>query len=250
MDYAQHVDAVERENAAVVDAFRAGRLDVQVPTCPDWVLGDLLDHLIGFSEFWIYSLQGNGSPRAMRGDVTLEQFGDAVAASADPGARIDRYESNAATMVELLRGLTPSSEAWTWVADDQTAGFVARRAAHELAIHRYDAQAARGKAQPIDAALAADGIDEIFALLAALGRTANGEGETLHLHGAEGDEWMITIGPERLDVRHEHGKGDLALRGAVSDLELVLYSRPPIGDLEQFGDSAVLDVWRRAFTFG
>ena len=45
-------------------------------------------------------------------------------------------------------------------------------------------------------------------------------------------------------------QGTLALRGAVSDLELLLYDRPPIGPVERFGQEAVLDAWYRAFHFG
>jgi hypothetical protein len=137
------------------------------------------------------------------------------------------------------------------VPDDQTAGFVARRCAHELAIHRFDVQMARGSAQPIDAELAADGIEEIFVMVNARPMERGGNGETLHLHGTDrGDEWMITIEPDRVSVTHEHGKGDLAVRAAVSDLELSLYARPTLGDVQMFGDEAVLEVWKGAFTFG
>jgi hypothetical protein len=51
-------------------------------------------------------------------------------------------------------------------------------------------------------------------------------------------------------VRREHGPADLTLSGAVSDLELVFYDRPPIGPVERHGDEAVLDAWKQEFTFG
>jgi uncharacterized protein (TIGR03083 family) len=250
MEYEAHVSAVERETADIVTALRAGSLDVSVPTCPEWTLDDLANHLIGFTEFWIHSLQGRGSPRHLRGDASLEEFGRAAAGEPTDDRLIGRYEALAEEMLGLLRSLDPRAEVWTWMPDDQSAGFVGRRAAHELAVHRFDAQSARGTPLPIDAALAADGIEEIFVMSANFGRATEGANETLHLHGAEGYEWMITIGPERLSVTREHAKGDLALRGAVSDLELVLYDRPPIGEIEQFGDPGVLDVWHRAFRFG
>jgi uncharacterized protein (TIGR03083 family) len=250
MEYEAHVAAVERETADIVTALRAGPLDVRVPTCPEWTLGDLANHLVGFTEFWIHSLQGKGSPRHLRGDASLEAFGREVAGEPTDDELIGRYEALAGEMLGLLRSLDHRAEVWTWAPDDQSVGFVGRRAAHELAVHRFDAQSARGAPLPVDAPLAADGIEEIFVMSAVYGRATEGANETLHLHGAEGDEWLITIGPERLSVTREHAKGDLALRGAVSDLELVLYDRPPIGEVEQFGDPGVLDVWYRAFTFG
>jgi hypothetical protein len=85
---------------------------------------------------------------------------------------------------------------------------------------------------------------------AAPDRMGQGEGQTLHLHSAEGNEWLISMNPDGLQISREHAKGDLALKGAVSDLELVLYDRPPIGEVERFGDEAVLDAWKRVFKFG
>jgi hypothetical protein len=35
----------------------------------------------------------------------------------------------------------------------------------------------------------------------------------------------------------------------VSDLEMLLYQRPPVGPVEQMGDKAVLDLFHREFTF-
>ena len=92
----------------------------------------------------------------------------------------------------------------------------------------------------------------IFVMIAAAPeRAGRGEGETLHLHGTDrGDEWVLMLGVEGLTVGRSHAKADLALRGAVSDLELVLYHRPPVGPVEQFGDDGVLDAWYRVFTFG
>ena len=50
-------------------------------------------------------------------------------------------------------------------------------------------------------------------------------------------------------VVREHAKGDLALRGPVSDLEMVLYQRPTVGTVERFGDESVLGAFHRRFTF-
>ncbi len=55
--------------------------------------------------------------------------------------------------------------------------------------------------------------------------------------------------PEGLAVERGHTKADLALRGAASDLELLLYDRPPLGPVERLGSNDALAAWRRAFTF-
>jgi uncharacterized protein (TIGR03083 family) len=248
VEYGEHVDAVERDTKALVDALRSGPLDMGVPSCPEWTLTELAHHIGGFTGFWSHVLcEGTG-----RSNTPFREM------PSGPGVA-DWYEELADLLVAELR-ITPADTAvWTWVPDRQNAAFVARRCAHELAVHRFDAQLARRATQPIDAALAADGIEEIFVMIAAwsaqgdpAGRgQGRGDGESLHLHATDrGDEWLLTMEPEGLRVDRQHGKGDLALRGSVSDLELVLYQRPPIGEVEHLGDEAALAAWYRAFAFG
>lgn len=77
-----------------------------------------------------------------------------------------------------------------------------------------------------------------------------GLGETLHLHASEPEaEWTLTLAPEGLVVERAHRKAGLALRGSASDLELVLYDRPPIGEVQHLGADTALEAWRRAFHF-
>ena len=211
-----------------------------MPSCPDWTVADLAEHVGGFTGFWAHILcEGTGRPKP-----PVPEY--------EAGAPLrDWYEELAAMLAAELRATPPDTTVWTW-ADDKSARFVARRCAHELAIHRYDAQLAAGAPHPIEAAVAADGIDEIFYMIAnAPDRIGEGGGETLHLHGTDrGDEWLLTLDGEELQVERRHAKGDLALRGSVSDLELLLYQRPTLGDVERIGDEKVLDAWHRFFTFG
>jgi uncharacterized protein (TIGR03083 family) len=156
----------------------------------------------------------------------------------------------AGLLIAELNAASADTQVRTWNPKDQSAGFVARRMAHETAVHRFDAQTAIGKPEPIDPALAADGIEEIFVMVEAWPKSGRGNGETLHLHSAEGNEWLIAMKPDGLEITREHAKGDLALKGAVSDLELVLYDRPPIEEVERFGDDGALGAWYRVFKFG
>jgi uncharacterized protein (TIGR03083 family) len=239
VDYAGHVEAVERETAAFTKALMRAEADAPVPTCPDWTVRDLAKHLGGLQGFWTHVVaEGSGRPKP--------PFDE------EPGPATGLWLVQiGGLLVNELKAATADATVWTWDPSDQTAGFVARRMAHETAVHRFDAQTAIGKPQPIDAALAPDGIEEMFAMVAAASdRAGHGEGQTLHLHSAEGDEWLIAMNPDGLDVRREHGKGDLALRGGVSDIELLLYNRPPIGEVERLGDESVLDAWYQVFSFG
>jgi hypothetical protein len=131
----------------------------------------------------------------------------------------------------------------------------ARRCAHELAVHRYDAQSARSATSPIEADLAEDGIEEIFVVIdgfAARGESAGrGDGERLSLEPTDrAARWLVQLTTAGLRVNPDDPGSDLALRGTASDLELLLYHRPTIGDVERVGDEGALDAWYRAFHFG
>ena len=50
-------------------------------------------------------------------------------------------------------------------AEDKTVGYIRRRQAHEALIHRLDAELTVGAVTPLDADLAADGVDECLAIM-------------------------------------------------------------------------------------
>ena len=125
-------------------------------------------------------------------------------------------------------------------------GWVVRRMAHENGIHRWDAENAVGEPEPLDAELARDGVDEILDVAWRYHRTGPVTvfpSSTLHLHRTDGDgEWLLSSADDQLVVEHQHAKGDAAVRGTASDLNLLVWGRRQPA-LEVFGDQAVLDAW-------
>ncbi|CAN5782702.1 maleylpyruvate isomerase family mycothiol-dependent enzyme [soil metagenome] len=243
MEHDARVDAVERELDALVAAVGAGPLAARVPTCPDFAVDDLAKHVGEFCGFWAHVLcEGTRRPKTPFPEV-------------GPEGRAGWLAALAGHLVSELQATPPETPVWTWYEPDRSAAFVARRCSNEVAVHRVDAQVARGAADPVEAELAADGIDEISVFLEADGpdgqRGTPGSGQTLHVHGTDHQpaEWLITLDPGGVRITREHAKGDLAIKGAVSDLEMLLYQRPTVGPVERFGDPAVLEAFYRAFTF-
>jgi uncharacterized protein (TIGR03083 family) len=241
MDHTTRIDAVEREMDGLVTAVAAGPLDAPVPTCPDFTVDDLAQHVGSFCGFWTHVLcEGSGRPKTPFDDVGGE-------------GRAEWLRALGGHLVSELRATPSDTVVWTWFPPDQSAAFVARRVSHELAIHRVDAQLARGPADPVDAELAADGIEEVFRLLSRVEADDPRPAvqRTIHLHGTDHEpaEWLITVGPDGVSVTREHAKGDLALKGPVSDLEMLLYQRPTVGEVQRFGDETALDAFHHVFTF-
>jgi uncharacterized protein (TIGR03083 family) len=251
MEHTEYLDAASDDLEALCAAVAAGPLDARVPTCPEFDVDDLARHVGAFCVRWIDVLR-NGQRQPFR---PIEPDDPPLT----PAARAEWLEETGGDLLGRLRATSPGAECWTWYAPEQNVGFVARRVANELCMHRVDAQLARGDAGPIEPALAADGIDEIFLIRQHHTRFQNdpvrGSGRSMHLHGTDttpdlaAAEWMVTLSPDGLQVTHEHAKGDLALRGAVGDLERLLYQRPAAGPVEMFGDEAVLDEFHDLFTF-
>ena len=94
------------------------------------------------------------------------------------------------------RGHDPGAPAWNWAPQAKTASFWHRRMAHEISMHRWDAEAAAGRPMPIETKLAADGVSEVLDTWLPAGRR---NGPT-NLHGVvhlvasdAGHEWFVRL---------------------------------------------------------
>ena len=231
----EFLDSLHRDAELFEAAVRAGGdLTQPVDGCPDWDLGALVKHV----------------GRLHRYVATGIEFGDPgpfpPSPSEDRATYADWFAEGAAKLEAVLRERSDDTPCWTFFPNaPQTVGTWVRRQAHELAVHRYDAEmAATGIAEAIDPAIAHDGIDEYFDLFLPRvdGRTPIRIGDvTIHLHAEDG-EWFVRCGDHAPVVTREHAKGDVALSGAASDLLLTIWGRvePEEVGVAVFGDG---DVW-------
>src|SRR3954447_20203112 len=139
--YAAHARA---EGAAIARAAE-GHLEDRVPGCPDYDVGSLLLHTGAFGR-----QIGLVVPAGEYVEPSFDDVGD------DP---IDWHRRGMAELSDALGEVAPDRITWTW-AGDRPALFWFRRAAQELAVHRWDVESASGEPSPIDTELAVDGIDE------------------------------------------------------------------------------------------
>ena len=235
-DYLAHLT---HDGGRIADLAR-GNLDAPVPTCPEWSLRDLVVHT-GFVHRWFSAAtrERTDGPPEFPSQAPPED-GDALA---------EWLRSGVDDLVTVLRDLDADTPRWTWFTPDQTAGWYFRRAAQETLVHRIDAELAAGAVTDVDAELAVDGIDEMCDVFipASNGRPIGGDGKTLHLHATDAaGEWLLTLRADGVDVARGHAKGDAALRAAARDLLLLVWGRDPLGEVEHFGDEAVITTFRAA----
>jgi uncharacterized protein (TIGR03083 family) len=237
VEHEEFIDALRREGEALGEVRL---VDVDVPTCPEWSLPELVHH-VGSVHRWQEAQLRSDDPADL---VKVER------AERPPlNALSGWYRAGLASLLDAFAEVGPHRVTPTWFGP-RPATFWARRAAHETAIHRWDAEAAVTTPQPLDARQAVDALDELLEVFAPRRfdpTTWTGPDVSIHLHATDTEgEWTIRLGSSGLDVGHEHAKGDVAARGSASDLVLMIAGRVPPARLELFGDAAVIDRWHRA----
>ena len=150
LDHHDYVHHLRRESGRFLEVLRDAPSDRPVPSCPDWASGDLLWHLGEVQWFWgtvvVDRLQ---SVEALENPVRPETHAELVSF----------FEEQSHRLADGLEAAGPAEPMYMW-ADDKTAGYIARRQAHEALIHRLDAELTVGQVTPLDPELAADGVDE------------------------------------------------------------------------------------------
>jgi uncharacterized protein (TIGR03083 family) len=243
-------------------------LSATVPTAPDWTLADLLRH-VGGNLRAVEQAVRTGVPVT---EPEREVPGHAGPSGDDPAALEGWLVSAADAAAATLRSAGPDAEAQVWAVRWPT-GAWARRAAHDIVVHRADAAGTVGTAYTVDGDLAVDAVDEFLDLLsglaaaeagggaeahgaagpgadAAAGAAGPGPGGTVHLHATDAGpglsaEWLVALDLPAFGWRHAHEQATVAVRAPLADLLRVVTRRlPPDAEgVEVLGDRAVLDAW-------
>jgi uncharacterized protein (TIGR03083 family) len=256
----RYLDEVVLHTTAFADAVRVAGQDTRVPTCPDWSVRDLAEHLGGVHRWCAGTVSRPGEKLVRRGaaDSPMPDAVDEVSAWLLEGAAIVTRTIREADDDALVGGFGTMVPVAFW----------ARRQCHETLVHRADAELAAGLPVLADVApvIAADAVDEHLAMVVMGAKRRpdlRADGATLHLHAtdagrddgtrspAEPDhrlgEWVVTLGGEGPQVEHAHRKSDTALRGPARSLLTVLTSResPEDAGVDVLGAADLLELWRR-----
>ena len=229
----------ERSSAFVAAVAAAPSLDAQVPTCPEWTLFDLVQHLGQGRRAWAATVAAGPA--------------DAKAAPDDPTAPQDReallawMTASTQQLVDALRAAGPDRGCWTWWGDSQspsTTGAVARHQLQEIALHTYDAQlTATGSAALVDE-IALDGVDEFLHTCNATTSPWPHEPAVLDYHVTEGRSGRLRFsaaGAQVARLTTPAIAADTSTTSTAAELLLAMYGRIPVAALKVDGNMQVLD---------
>ncbi|MEV6850990.1 maleylpyruvate isomerase family mycothiol-dependent enzyme [Actinoplanes sp. NPDC051411] len=238
--------ALRADSPALQDAVAEAGPDAAVPSCEGWTVADLTAHLTGMLR-WVRETVARGvtdHPPAFTEQEPAPEW----------EAALDGLRRELTGTIETLEALEADFPAWNWAPQAKTAGFWQRRMAHEISVHRWDAEAAAGRATPVETKLAADGIGEVLDSWLPAGKR---KGPT-DLHGVAhliasdaGYEWFVRLrGPgvalldtgTILDSDDHHPRAEAT--GTASDLLLTLMGRQRPDRLVISGDPRLIAALR------
>ncbi|MFE6162741.1 maleylpyruvate isomerase family mycothiol-dependent enzyme [Streptomyces sp. NPDC056486] len=239
MEIAEHIEVLDAEGQLLARAAEVAGTGAKVVTCPDWTVRDLLRHT-GAVHVWAaaFVAEAHTSPRPV---------GDAP--DLDGAALIDWYRQAHGDLVATLRAAAPDVQCWAFLPAPSPLAFWARRQANETAIHRVDAESARGGApSPVGTEFAADGIDELLRGFHARSRSRvrTQEPRVLRVRATDADAvWTVRLSQEPPATRRgdegDEGRADCDLSGPAEHLYLALWNRGPFPQVT--GDTTLSALW-------
>jgi uncharacterized protein (TIGR03083 family) len=256
----EYLACLQADVYALATAARCG-LTASVPSCPGWSVADLVVHTGG-----VHRTQANivatraqeptepdwqmfrSVPGLLQWLENSALTGGTSDLAAVPPGLFDWFEEGAAILIETLAAADPDETVWSWSAHKRVAHYL-RMMPIETVIHRWDAQLAHGRTEPVDQALAVDGIDHTFEVMMPFRRAQvdapPGHGERYRFLQTDGSGvWIVRFDGEPQLTRDDEDSVDVTVKGTASDLFLFLWQRRAPADLAVEGDS---DLLRRYF---
>lgn len=234
MQMSRYLTLIQRDEQRLAAAAE-GNLAARVPSCPDWTVQDLVEHV---GHVYLHKVE------CMRQQRSPEPW-PPPAHGRDP---LEWLGEQTAVLLEELAERGPAAPSYTWHEPDQSVGFWYRRMAQETAVHRVDAELAAGAHTPVDPELALDGVDELLDIIFAgdwsdlpqadlIGRVALRAGARA---------WLVVLEPDQVRIEPEIDGAEATVNADPSDLLLWLWRRLPTGAVTVEGDRDAADrLYRR-----
>lgn len=248
-----YIESVASEGRQFAHAAEQGDLDVAIAACPGWAMRDLVLH-VGEVHLWAAANVAFPKPHWLSvPDLSdLAPYWPELATSRpNDGELVDWYRATHENLLEVLGSAPTDVEAFTFLPAETPLTMWARRQASEIAIHRFDAESARGRDTHFDPHFAGDMLDELVSGFVRYGRRPeSGPDRVLHIRADDiGEQWWATIGTERIRTSRDGTHADLTVAGTAAELYLSLWNRTPDSTVALTGDPTIMDLWRETCRF-
>ena len=222
-----------RQVAAWVDGAEPAR---SVPTCPEWTLADLVDH-IGSTQRWVTRLVAErisdpGTAFSIGWEKAPEQ----------PSAWSDWLLEGADGVAEAIAAGSDGRDVFDPSGGADGVAFWSRRVFGEISVHRIDAAFTLDHPYEIDSAHAAAAIDDWLGTMASTGWAANvpgfaeamrGDGQTIGWVADDVDRaWLLRRAAAPLVLTRDRGDADVTIHGPADELLQIVSRRRPLAAAE------------------
>ncbi|MGS0688913.1 maleylpyruvate isomerase family mycothiol-dependent enzyme [Nakamurella sp. GG22] len=241
------VTVLRTESATLAEEAQRVLLSDRVPSCPDWTVRELLEHLGGVQR-WAATIVAQARTKLPDGTEEAKLF------TAPDRDLLPWFQIGAATLATALESAPPDLAAFVFLKNaPPPRHFWARRQAHEATIHRVDALAARLGRIPstaeagIGTDLAVDGIDELVTgfVPRRSSRLRTDEPFTVSIAPTDADvSWTIRVSDQPpVVVGGSDHDAHSVITGSAAAIYLGLWNRGD--DIAENGTVDALGHWRQ-----
>jgi uncharacterized protein (TIGR03083 family) len=209
-----------------------------VPSCPDWKLADLVEH-VGAPQQWVATLT--------EGRIIDPQAAFALPsdeAPAQPTAWTDWLQRSADRAAAAFAGASSGADVFDPSGSNDGVTFWKRRLFGEISVHRIDAALTVGRPYRLAGPLAGVAIDDWLDTISSAGWAANvpgfadamrGDGQTIAWVADDIDRaWILRRGDAPVTLTREGGatvtNTDVTVQGPAVDLLNVVSRRRPLDE--------------------
>jgi uncharacterized protein (TIGR03083 family) len=252
MQVTDYIDYVASEGDKFASAAELGALDVDIAPCDGWDMRALVRHL-GLIHLWAAGHVANPGDDFLDADdiPDMGRYWPELG-SEWPGddELIAWYRKTKENLVRVLESAPTDHQCFSFLPAPTPLTMWSRRQASEIAIHRFEAESARGIPSHFEPEFASDMLDELLSGFAQ--RPSSREIEVdadrvLHVHALDVDEhWYLTIGRHGIMSSREGGDADLTVSGTSAQLYLLMWNRAEISTVTHTGDTDLIDLWRES----
>ncbi|MEV0650716.1 maleylpyruvate isomerase family mycothiol-dependent enzyme [Phytomonospora sp. NPDC050363] len=229
------------QTAGFLALAESADFDRRVPSCPEWTHGDLVRHVGRMQSIVIDAILA----------ATGAQAGEPLTAPDDvPEAELIAWVHEVCARLTVVIETSPADATVENFGLEESVVWWSRRVLQDVVIHRADAAQTVGEPYELDTEIAVDGVDELLDVLATvrgIGGLVELRGSgVIHLHATDTEaEWLVELNEKGFTWKRGHDKGEVALRGPLTEILLALYRRQSLDDgkLEVLGDAELLDFW-------